>query len=148
MRATECQRLLSAPVAHLLASGGDTRLYLDPITRLKGYGCRPSRDRRRSLLHRRRRPPSPRGYVAAEAAREALIRGVADEGIESAYKARVEELRREVSVILGLEGVGAEIVFSPSGTDSALHAIFPRAHASPRTGGEHRCCSGRDRQRD
>src|SRR6185437_9963898 len=53
-----------------------------------------------------------------------LARAAARGGIDAAYAARVEALRCALLALLGLGGSGAELVFSPSGTDSALHAVY------------------------
>ena len=116
---------LFAPLAHLLASGGDTRLALDPATRLNGYGCRPyPRPEAITFASSTATSVSERAYGAAEAAQAALIRAALSQGLEPAFDARVEALRRELVDLLELGGRGVEIVFSPSGTDSELHAVF------------------------
>lgn len=116
---------LFAPLAHLLASGGDTRLALDPATRLNGYGCRPyPRPEAITFASSTATSVSERAYGAAEAAQAALIRAALREGLEPAFDARVEALRGELVDLLELRGRGAEIVFSPSGTDAELHAVF------------------------
>jgi hypothetical protein len=116
---------LFAPLAHLLASGGDTRLALDPATRLNGYGCRPyPRPEAITFASSTATSISERAYRASEAAQAALIRAALRDGLEPAFDARVETLRNELRDVLELGDMGAEIVFSPSGTDSELHAVF------------------------
>lgn len=116
---------LFAPLAGLLASGGDTRLQLDPATQLNGYGCRPyPRPEAFTFASSTATSISERAYEAAEAARDELIRAASVHGLDHAFAARVELLRRELLELLGLSGSGTEIVFSPSGTDSELHAVF------------------------
>jgi len=127
MSAVAFERLgeLFAPLDHLLASGGDTRLALDPATRLNGYGCRPyPRPEAITFASSTATSISERAYRASEAAQAALIRGALRDGLEPAFDARVEALRGELCNVLGLGEMGAEIVFSPSGTDSELHAVF------------------------
>jgi hypothetical protein len=116
---------LFAPLAHLLASGGDTRLTLDPATRLNGYGCRPyPRPEAITFASSTATSISERAYGAAEAAQAALIRAALSEGLDPAFDTGVEALRGELLELLELRGRGVEIVFSPSGTDSELHAVF------------------------
>jgi hypothetical protein len=127
MSAVAFERLgeLFAPLTHLLARGGDTRLALDPATRLNGYGCRPyPRPEAITFASSTATSISERAYRASEAAQASLIRAALHDGLELAFDARVEALRGELCDVLGLAGMGAEIVFSPSGTDSELHAVF------------------------
>jgi len=116
---------LEAPLPALLASGGDTRLHLDPVTRLNGYGCRPfPRPEAFTFASSTATSISGRAYEAAEAVRRQLAQEAARIGLAAALEARVEALRGELLAVLGLAGSGTEVVFSPSGTDSALHAVF------------------------
>ncbi len=53
-------------------------------------------------------------------------------GIEAAFDARVEAMRVELKACLGLSRSKADVVFSPSGTDSQLQALFlTRARLGP-----------------
>ncbi|HYM03680.1 MAG TPA: hypothetical protein VET85_12090, partial [Stellaceae bacterium] len=114
-----------APLETLLASGGDTRLQIDPNTRLNGYGCRPyPRPEAFTFASSTATSISNRAYVAAEAARCDLIRQGLRFGLERAFDDRVETLRRDLVSILDLDDVDPAIVFSPSGTDSELHALL------------------------
>jgi hypothetical protein len=45
-------------------------------------------------------------------------------GIDAAFDARIEVMRQRLKVYLGLSRTGAEVVFSPSGTDSQLQALL------------------------
>ncbi len=45
-------------------------------------------------------------------------------GLEAAFDARTEEMREELKAHLQLSAADVEVVFSPSGTDSQLHALF------------------------
>src|SRR5487761_646329 len=88
---------LFAPVEHLLASGGDTRLRLDPATQLNFYGCRPyPRPEAFTFASSTATSISERGFAAAEAAREDLARAAARDGLETAVEAQVEALRAEL----------------------------------------------------
>jgi hypothetical protein len=116
---------LFAPLSYLLASGGDTRLHLDPESRLNGYGCRPfPRPDAFTFASSTATSISDRAYAAADAAREELIRAAARCGLDAAVDDRAEALRGELVALLSLDGLGAEIVFAPSGTDAGLHALF------------------------
>jgi hypothetical protein len=116
---------LFAPLADLLASGGDTRLRLDPATQLNFYGCRPyPRPEAFTFASSTATSISERAFAATEAARAELARAALRDGLEAAVEAQVEALRRELMALFGLTGSGTEIVFSPSGTDSGLHAVF------------------------
>jgi hypothetical protein len=127
MSAIAFERLseMFAPVEHLLASGGDTRLHLDPDTLLNFYGCRPfPRPEAFTFASSTATSISERAFAAASGARDDLIRAALQLGLGPAFEAGVEALRAELLALLGLAGSGTEIVFSPSGTDSELHAVF------------------------
>jgi hypothetical protein len=116
---------LFGPLAHLLAAGGDTRLQLDPATQLNGYGCRPfPRPEAFTFASSTATSISGRAYAAAEAARDDLIRAALHHGLDRAVASLVEGLRHDLAELLGLAGLGTEIVFSPSGTDCELDALF------------------------
>jgi hypothetical protein len=116
---------LFAPLDDLLASGGDTRLHLDPETRLNGYGCRPfPRPEAFTFASSTATSISARAYARAETERAALIRAALRDGLGQAVDDRVEGLRDELRAALDLADAGIDIVFSPSGTDSELHAVF------------------------
>jgi len=117
--------MLAAPTEYLLASGGDSRLYLDPVHLLNGYGCRPwpqpeiftFASSTATLL-------SPRGFTAAAAAQQQLIELSAKLGLESACDLLLESVRQRIRSALKLDRAETEIVFSPSGTDSQVQALF------------------------
>jgi hypothetical protein len=116
---------LFAPLPHLLAAGGDTRLHLDPASQLNFYGCRPyPRPEAFTFASSTATSISERAYAAAEAARDDLVRAALHHGLDRAVASLAEALRHELGGLLGLAGLGAEIVFSPSGTDGALNALF------------------------
>src|SRR5579883_3414135 len=114
-----------APLETLLASGGDTRLQLDAATRLNGYGWRPyPRPEAFTFASSTATSISERGFAAADAVRHALIRDGLRRGLESAFADHVEAQREMLKKLLELDHTGTDIVFSPSGTDSELHALF------------------------
>ncbi|MDE2162528.1 MAG: hypothetical protein KGJ53_05140 [Alphaproteobacteria bacterium] len=107
----------------LLVEGGDGRLTVDPVNTANVYECSPhpcpgtlafSSSTATSI--------SERAYQRARRARGELIEASVSLGISNALDWRVESMRQSLRSLLGLGG--AEIVFSPSGTDSQLHALF------------------------
>lgn len=123
---------LLRPLDWLLTSGGDARLRIDPKTRLNGYGCRPyPRPEAFTFASSTATSISERAYVRAEGARQALSSNPL-QGVDEAFDARLEAMRCELKRHLNVER-DAEVVFSPSGTDSQLHALFlARAMLGPR----------------
>jgi hypothetical protein len=119
------EALLSRPLEWLLASGGDARLALDPVTRLNGYGCRPfPRPDAFTFASSTATSISSQAYAAAAGARQTLRRAAREVGLSQAFDDALERLRRDLLRSLGLAGTGCEIVLSPSGTDSQLHALY------------------------
>ena len=117
-------RELFAPLDHLLVAGGDARLALDPASRMNAYFCRPqpcpdtlefSSSTATSI--------SLRGYEAAGRARGALMQAAILDGIEDAFDARIEAMRSELRGVLGLAS-DVEVIFSASGTDAQLQALY------------------------
>jgi hypothetical protein len=118
---------LFAPLDHLLAGGGDARLQLSR-ERLNGYGCRPwPRPEAFTFASSTATSISARAYARASEARDELIKATLSQGLDAAFDARLEQMRAELKQHLLLDE-STEIVFSPSGTDSQLHALFI-AHA-------------------
>ena len=114
---------LFAPLSALLGAGGDTRL--DQVRGFNKYGCRAIPDSRAIAFSSSTASSiSERGYDAAERARERLLAAAIQHGLEAAFETRIEVLRGTLKTCLGLDNTGTEIVFSPSGTDSQLHALF------------------------
>jgi hypothetical protein len=116
---------LFVPLDRLLSGGGDPRLTINPATGLNEYGCRPypcpdvlsfSASTATSISHR--------AYDRAENARAELMLSAIDLGMEAAFDMRVEAMRDELRGCLGLSSMSAEVVFSPSGTDSQLQALL------------------------
>ena len=114
---------LFKPLSFLLVEGGDPRLAIDPAGRANVYGCRPhptpgilafSSSTATSI--------SARAYRRAESARDKLIEASVELGVLEAFDRQIEGLRASLRTCLALDG--AEIVFSPSGTDTQLHALF------------------------
>ena len=114
---------LFAPLDRLLGCGGDPRLRLNPASGANEYGCQPFPcPDTLSFASSTATSISLRAYQRAGHAREALMRSAISVGIDAAFDARIEAMRDELRKHLGL--ANADIVFSPSGTDSQLHALF------------------------
>jgi hypothetical protein len=114
---------LFAPLDRLLSCGGDPRLRLNPASGANEYGCQPSPcPDTLSFSSSTATSISQRAYDRVSLAREALMRSAISVGIDTAFDARIEAMRDELKDHLGL--ANAEVVFSPSGTDSQLQALF------------------------
>jgi hypothetical protein len=116
---------LFAPLDRLLSGGGDPRLTINPATGLNEYGCQPfpSPDTL-TFSSSTATSISERAYDRARAARDELMQSAIAVGIEAAFDARVEAMRDELKACLGLSRTNADVVFSPSGTDAQLQALF------------------------
>ncbi|TAL03768.1 MAG: hypothetical protein EPO08_03215, partial [Rhodospirillaceae bacterium] len=117
-----CAWPMAQPAEHLIATGGDPRLRLDPATGFNAYGCMPrpqpgvvtfSSCTASSL--------SERGYMAAEAARRRMLAGFLG---ERSGRVLTEETDRIRASLLGHYEVAdrAEAVLAPSGTDATMLA--------------------------
>jgi hypothetical protein len=104
-----------------LVSGGDARLALD-ATRMNAYGTQPFPRDEISLSSSTASTISPRGHAAAAAAFERLERARAHGRFASVFAEMADDVR--TAIRNELELAGAEVVLSPSGTDSALQALF------------------------
>jgi hypothetical protein len=125
LRVTDPLRPLSVSLEGLLASGGDTRLTLDPATQLNGYGCRPfPRPEAFTFASSTATSISARAYAAVASTRQSLLREAREIGLERAVDAQTERQRVELKGILGIADSDCEVVFSPSGTDAQLQALF------------------------
>jgi hypothetical protein len=116
-------RELFAPRDDLLVAGGDPRLALDCPGGCNGYGCGPMPAPQLLCFSSSTASPiSERAYVRAEQARERLMHAAIGLGLDEALDRRTEEMRQDLRTHLQLPA-DVEIVFSPSGTDSQLHAL-------------------------
>ena len=116
---------LFAPLDRLLSSGGDPRLTINPASGLNEYGCQPFPcPDTLSFSSSTATSISQRAYDRAQNAREAVMRSAVAVGIEAAFDQRIEAMRDELRACLGLSRANADVVFSPSGTDSQLQALF------------------------
>lgn len=109
-------------LAHDLASGMDPRRSLAPLRGLDGYGGRQAGvvDFGSSTAM----AISPRGFAAAARAHRDLEEYARAEGAAAAGDRSAENLRDLLRAELGLAPEDADIVFSPSGTDSQVHALY------------------------
>jgi len=128
LQAQRSARTRSAPHPHAtldaaLISGGDSRLAIDAASRMNAYGTQPSpRPDEISLSSSTATTVSVAGHAAARAAFARLEEARARGPFASAYVQLADELRGAIRAEFDL--AGAEAVSSPSGTDSALLALF------------------------
>ena len=124
-RSASATRDLFLPLEHLLGCGGDPRLSIDPASGLNQYGCRPLPcPDTLSFASSTATSISGRAYARASDARESLMRSAIAVGIDEALDSRIEAMRGELKDHLGLSRANVDVVFSPSGTDSELQALF------------------------
>src|SRR6201996_5054229 len=124
---------LFAPLDRLLTAGGDPRLTINPASGLNEYGCQPLPcPDTLSFSSSTATSISPRAYDRAHDARDSLMQSAIAVGIEAAFDTRIEAMREELKACLGLSRTQADVVFSPSGTDAQLQALFlTRARLGP-----------------
>ena len=124
-RSASAMAELFAPLDRLLSAGGDPRLTINPASGLNEYGCQPFPcPDTLSFSSSTASSISQRAYDRARDARDALMQSAIAVGIEAAFDARLEAMRDELKACLGLSRTRADVVFSPSGTDSQLQALF------------------------
>ncbi len=115
---------LFTPLDTLLVSGGDPRLALDPRDRVNGYGCAASPEPEIwNFASSTASTISQAAYDRAAMAREELMHKCLFDEVEIAFDTRCEDMRDELRGHLQLPP-RVDVVFSPSGTDSQLHALF------------------------
>jgi hypothetical protein len=132
-RSASAMAELFAPLDRLLSSGGDPRLTINPASGLNEYGCQPFPcPDTLSFSSSTATSISERAYDRAREARDSLMQAAIADGIEAAFDARIEAMREELKAYLGLGRTHADVVFSPSGTDAQLQALFlTRARLGP-----------------
>ena len=117
-------RDLFTPLDTLLVSGGDQRLALDPKDCVNAYGCAPSpAPDVWNFASSTASSISQAAYDRAALAREELVHKSLFDEVEIAFDRRCEDMRDELRGYLQLPP-RVDVVFSPSGTDSQLHALF------------------------
>jgi len=124
-RSASAMAELFQPLDRVLVGGGDPRLKIDPVRGVNPYGCEalPCPDTL-SFASSTATSISQPAYDRAEDARLSLMRSAIVIGIEAAFDARIEAMRDELKACLGLTRTGADVVFSPSGTDAQLQALL------------------------
>jgi hypothetical protein len=124
---------LFAPLDRLLSGGGDPRLTINPASGVNEYGCQPFPcPDTLSFSSSTATSISQRAYDRAREARDSMMQSAIAVGIDAAFDARIEALRDELKSCLGLSRTRADVVFSPSGTDAQLQALFlTRARLGP-----------------
>lgn len=116
---------LFLPLGRLLGCGGDPRLSIDPVSGMNQYGCQPFPcPGTLSFASSTATSISERAYDRARNAQDSLMRSADAVGIDEAFDARVEAMRGELKAYLGLSRTQVDVVFSPSGTDSQLQALY------------------------
>lgn len=116
-------RDLFYPLDDLLVSGGDPRLALDRPYGCNVYGCGPGpAPDMLAFASSTASPISERAFARVDLARETLMRQAIGLGLAEALERRTEAMRGELRGHLALPE-DVEVVFSPSGTDSQLHAL-------------------------
>jgi hypothetical protein len=124
-RSASAMAELFAPLDQLLTCGGDPRLNVNPATGLNEYGCQPFPcPDTLSFSSSTATSISRRAYDRAQKARESLMQSAIAVGVDAAFDARIEAMREELRSCLGLLQSDVDVVFSPSGTDSQLQALF------------------------
>lgn len=117
-------RDLFTPLDTLLVSGGDPRLTLDAGDRVNAYGCAVSPEPEVwNFASSTASTISQSAYDRVALAREELMHRCLFDEVEVAFDARCEDMREQLRRHLKL-APRVDIVFSPSGTDSQLHALF------------------------
>ena len=111
---------LAKPTELLLMSGGDLRLNVDAEELLNKYGCRPfPRPEAFTFASSTATSISNYAFNKTEKARAILINKSLLKGKEKAAANFSEVLKSDLRDVLGLNK-DCQIIFSPSGTDSAL----------------------------
>jgi hypothetical protein len=124
-RSATVMAVLFGPLDRLLGSGGDPRLAINPASGVNAYGCQPFPcPDTLSFASSTATSISQRAYDVADDAQQSLMQSAIAVGIDAAFDARIEAMRNELKACLGLSETGAEVVFSPSGTDSQLQALL------------------------
>jgi len=124
---------LFVPLDRLLSGGGDPRLTINPASGVNEYGCQPFPcPDTLSFSSSTATSISQRAYDRAREARDSMMQSAIAVGIDAAFDARIEAMRDELKSCLGLSRTSADVVFSPSGTDAQLQALFlTRARLGP-----------------
>ncbi|RPD97725.1 hypothetical protein EGM88_08000 [Aureibaculum marinum] len=111
---------LAKPTEYLLMAGGDLRLNIDEINLLNKYGCRPfPRPDAFTFASSTATSVSNFAFDKTDKVRSILIKNSLKNGFKNATIQFSELLKNNLRKIFKLSNE-CEIIFSPSGTDSAL----------------------------
>ena len=111
---------LAKPTEYLLMSGGDYRLNIDETELLNKYGCRPfPRPDAYTFASSTATSISNFAFDKSDKLRSILIRNSLKNGYKETILSFSELLKNNLKKVFGIDD-HCEIVFSPSGTDSAL----------------------------
>ena len=111
---------LAKPTEYLLMSGGDLRLNIDEFELLNKYGCRPfPRPEAFTFASSTATSVSNFAFDKTDKARAILIQNSLKKGFKNATIEFSELLKNNLRKTLEINGE-CQIIFSPSGTDSAL----------------------------
>ena len=111
---------LAKPTEYLLMDGGDLRLNIDEINLLNKYGCRPfPRPEAFTFASSTATSVSNFAFDKTDKVRSILIRNSLKSGFKKATIEFSELLKNNLKKIFKINDE-CEIIFSPSGTDSAL----------------------------
>ncbi|CAH8283592.1 hypothetical protein EV196_102483 [Mariniflexile fucanivorans] len=111
---------LAKPTEYLLMDGGDLRLNIDEINLLNKYGCRPfPRPEAFTFASSTATSVSNFAFDKTDKVRSILIRNSLKNGFKDATLEFSELLKNNLKKIFKLNDE-CQIIFSPSGTDSAL----------------------------
>jgi hypothetical protein len=111
---------LAKPTEYLLMSGGDLRLNIDEFELLNKYGCRPfPRPDAFSFASSTATSISNFAFDKTDKVRSILIQNSLKNGFKNTTIEFLELLKHNLRKSLKIDEV-CEIIFSPSGTDSAL----------------------------
>jgi len=116
---------IAQPLDLLLTEGGDPRLAISMIDNMNSYGCRPApRPEAITFASTTASSISEHAYLRAAEARYNLMEAAAKSTEEKVFDACIEQMRRSLKSCLSLENEKAEVIFTPSGTDGQLIALF------------------------
>ncbi len=117
---------LVVPAEHLLVSGGDGRLQVDPASGLNAYGCSP-RPRPEAVAFASCTASSISGpaYDAVERLRQELIAAALLGDLDSLCSGEVERVKKALLGACGAADLeGAEAILTASGTDAEFCALY------------------------
>jgi len=116
---------LAAPTEVVISKGGDARSLLDPRTGLNNYGCCPRpRPWAVTFSSSTASSISDYAYQRVEQVRGELIAAAGAGELRAVCDRRVEDVKARLAGLLGLRGLGAELILSGSGTDAELYALY------------------------